>query len=328
MFLGRSLVEAATRQGHELTLFNRGRSAPSPIPEVEQLRGERRSDLSALEGRRWDAVIDTSGFVPHAVRNSARLLADAVEHYTFVSSISVYDNFDRPGLTEDAPLSQLADPESEDVERYYAEFKAACEQEVQAVFDGRSLIIRPGLIVGPHDPTERFTYWVRRLASDGAVIAPRAAEQPVQFIDVRDLADWMIEMVEREATGAFNATGPAQPLTFVDMLDRMHAAIGSGSELVWVTEEELVDAGVEPWEELPLWLDLPRHPEYAGFLDVDVSRALVRGLELRDIERTTVDTLAWTRRVPAPAIKRFDEEVPAPGLTPEREQQLLTQLRS
>jgi 2'-hydroxyisoflavone reductase len=328
VFLGRWLVEVALERGHELTLFNRGRSAPTLFSDVEQLRGDRDGDMSALTGRSWDAVIDTCGFVPRVVRDSAQLLAGAVDHYTFVSSISAYHDFSRPGLTEEAPLPDLPASASEDIERYYDQLKADCEREVLAVFGARSLIVRPGLIVGPHDPTERFTSWVRKLGEPEPVLAPRASGQPVQLIDVRDLAAWIVTLVERRASGAFNATGPRRPLDFVDMLERIHAAIDGGSELVWVDEDRLASAGVKPWEDLPLWLDLPRNPDLLGFLDVDIRLATANGLEFRDLELTAVDTLAWARQTPAATITRLGKTVPAPGLSPERERQLLAQLRT
>jgi 2'-hydroxyisoflavone reductase len=323
VFLGRGLVDAAGRRGHEVTLFNRGRSAPELFPHVEQLRGDRDRGLDALSGRTWDVAIDTSGFVPRVVRESAQLLAGAVGHYTFVSSISVYGDFGRGGLTEAAALPELPEPGSEDVERYYAELKAGCEREVEAAFGARSLIVRPGLIVGPHDPTERFTYWVRRLADGGPILVPRAGDQPVQMIDVRDLSDWMIAMVERRAGGPYNATGPAQPLTLVGMLERMRAVIGPAALLRWVDEDRLAEAGVEPWDDLPLWLDASRQPDFAGFLDVDISRALASGLSLRPLEATAADTFEWARENPAAAVVRFGEQVRRPGLQPALEQLLL-----
>ena len=324
VFLGRGLVEVARRRGHELTLFNRGRSAPG-FSEIEQLRGDRDGDLSSLRGRSWDAVIDTCGFVPRVVRESAQLLASAVDHYTFVSSISAYGDFSRRRLTEETPVSELPDPASEDIERYYDQLKAACERELAAAFGERSLIVRPGLIVGPYDPTERFTYWVRRLADGGPVLAPRASDQPVQLIDVRDLAEWIIPMIERGGGGTYNATGPARTLTFTRMLERMKTAVGETASLRWIEEEHLAKADVEPWEDLPLWLDVSRHPDFAGFLDVDISRALASGLTFRPLESTAIDTLAWARAHPAMDVTRFGNDVRRPGLEPAREQQLLAE---
>jgi 2'-hydroxyisoflavone reductase len=325
VFLGRHVVAAATERGHQLTLFNRGRSDPEPVLGVEQIHGDREHDLDRLAGRRWDAVIDTSGYLPRTVRASAELLAGAADRYVFVSSISAYGTFPRPGLNEDAPLASPPPPGAEDVVRYYSELKAACEGEVQSALPGRTLVVRPGLIVGPHDPTERFTYWLRRLAEGGRVLAPDAREQPVQLIDARDLAEWIVRMVEDGAAGVYNATGPATPLRFGAMLERIRtaadpipAAPGGAAELVWVDEARLAEAGVKPWEELPLWVDLPREPDFRGFLAVDIGRALAAGLTFRPFEETVADTLAWTRR-------RDGGSAPA-GLTREREAELLERL--
>jgi len=283
VFLGRHIVDSASARGHELTLFNRGRADPTPIAGVEQIHGDREHDLSLLADREWDAVIDTSGYLPRVVAASAELLAGAVERYVFVSSISAYGTFPRPGLDEDAPIAPPPPSGSEDVAAHYAELKASCERVLDRVLPGRTLVIRPGLIVGPHDPTERFTYWVRRLADGGRVVAPAAPDQPVQLIDGRDLAEWTVRMAEQRSVGVFNATGPAAPLTLGPMLERIRAATGNGAELVWVPEDRLADAGVAPWDELPLWLDLPRNPEFRGFLAVDVGRAVADGLALADI---------------------------------------------
>ena len=327
LFLGRHVVEQAGRRGHELTLFNRGRSGPAPIAGVEQIIGDRERDLSRLAGRTWDAVIDTSGYVPRVVRDSAEALARSVQRYAFVSSISVYGSFPEPGVDENAPTAPDPPAEAEDVMSHYAELKAACERVLDEVVPGRTLIVRPGLIVGPHDPTERFTYWVRRVAEGGRVLAPRAPDQPVQVIDVRDLAGWIVRMVEAGATGVYNATGPAAPLTFGPMLERIRAATGGGADFVWIDEDLLAEAGVAPWDELPLWLDLPRNPDFRGFLAADISRALRAGLEFRALEQTVADTLAWVRER-GPAQTR-GEGVPLPppaGLAQEREAELLQRL--
>jgi 2'-hydroxyisoflavone reductase len=327
VFLGRHIVAAATERGHDLTLFNRGRSDPAPIPGVEQIHGDREQDLArSVAGRRWDVVIDTSGYLPRVVRASAELLSDTVECYAFVSSISAYATFPRPGLDEDAPLAPAPPPDAEDVVRYYSELKAACEGEVDSVLGDRALVIRPGLIVGPHDPTNRFTYWVRRLAEGGRVLAPGAPEQPVQLIDARDLGDWIVRMAEERAGGVYNATGPATWLTFGPMLERIRDATGGGAELVWIEEHRLAEAGVEPWLELPLWLDLPRNPGFRGFLAVDIGRALGAGLTFRPLEETVADTLAWIGRdALAPAPGNVPQSPPT-GLSREREAELLARL--
>jgi 2'-hydroxyisoflavone reductase len=310
LFLGRHVVAAARARGHELTLFNRGRTDARPIPGVEQIHGERERDLARLGGRRWDAV-----------------LAHAVERYVFVSSISAYGTFAEPGLDETAATAPDPPPDTEDVLAHYAGLKAACERRLESVLPGRGLVIRPGLIVGPQDPTERFTYWVRRLASGERVLAPRAPDQPVQLIDGRDLAEWIVRMVEAAATGVYNATGPAAPLTFGPMLERIAIATGSRSGLVWIDEARLAEAGVAPWDELPLWLDLDRQPDFRGFLSVDIGRAVNAGLSFRPLEETVADTLAWVRERARPPARPEGAMLPPPaGLSPEREAELLARL--
>ena len=327
VFLGRHIVAAATERGHDLTLFNRGRSDPRPVEGVEQVHGDRQHDLGMLLGRRWDAVIDTSGYLPRVVRASAELLSDAVDRYVFVSSISAYGTFPRPGLDENAPLAPPPPPDAEDVLRYYSELKAACEREVQSVLPDRTLVIRPGLIVGPYDPTNRFTYWVGRLAEGGRVLAPGAFDQPVQLIDARDLGEWIVRMAEERAAGVYNATGPATPLRFGPMLERIRGAAGARAELVWIEEDRLAEAGVEPWDQLPLWLDLPRHPDFRGFLAVDIGRALGAGLTFRPLEETVLDTLAWARSGSEAPARGGDVPLPPPaGLPREREAELLARL--
>lgn len=321
-FLGRHIVENARERGHELTLFNRGLTAPELFGDLELIRGDREQDLSMLDGRSWDAVIDTSGYLPRVVRTSATLLAGAADHYTFVSSISAYGDLPEPRMAEDAPLAQLPEGGSEDIDRYYGALKAACEAEVRAAFRDSTLVVRPGLIVGPHDPTGRFTYWVRRASEGGRVLAPDAPDQQVQLIDGRDLATWIVRMVEEKQVGSFNATGPAEPLEFVRMLERIRDATGNRAELAWIDEDRLAAAGAEPWDELPLWLDLPRHPELRGFLAVDVRAALACGLELRPLEQTVTDTLAWVSSGAA-SPKLAGPALPSAGLSREREAELL-----
>jgi 2'-hydroxyisoflavone reductase len=324
LFLGRHVVTAAQARGHELTLFNRGRTDPRPVAGVEQIHGDRERDLARLGQRRWDAVIDTSGYLPRVVAASAQALAETVERYVFVSSISAYGTFAEPGLDESTPTAPDPPPGTEDVLAHYAELKAACERRVLEIMPGRALVIRPGLIVGPHDPTERFTYWVRRLAAGGRVLAPRAPDQPVQLIDSRDLADWIVRMVEASVVGVYNATGPAAPLTFGSMLQRIHAATGSRAEFVWIEEDRLAEAGVAPWDELPLWLDLDRNPNFRGFLAAGIGRALSAGLSFRPLEDTVLDTLAWARERSGPPARPDGAMLPPPaGLSPEREDELL-----
>jgi nucleoside-diphosphate-sugar epimerase len=322
VFLGRAVVESALAGGHEVTLFTRGRTNPGLFPDAERLRGDRDGDLRALEGRTWEAVVDTCGFVPRIVRQSAELLEAAVERYVFVSSVSAYADLSSPP-DESAPLAQLEDADSEEVMRDYGGLKAACERVVEDVFGDRATIVRPGLIVGPHDPTGRFTYWPRRVAGGGAVLAPGPPEAPVQIIDVRDLGDWLVALAKRGPGGAFNAIGPSEPLTFGEMLEACRAATGSGAKLVWVDGERLVEAGVEPWSDLPLWLP---GDEHAGMLRTPVARAVAAGLRFRPLAVTIVDTLAWDAEVGGEPPRQEDGRYKAQTISRERESELLARL--
>jgi 2'-hydroxyisoflavone reductase len=308
-FLGRHAVDAALAGGHDVTIFTRGQTNPELFPDVEHLTGNRDGDLDALRGRSWDGVVDTSGYVPRIVRQSAELLRDDVERYVFVSSISVYDDFSRP-VTEATPVAELADPATEEIMENYGALKAACERVVEEAYGERSARVRAGLIVGPYDPTDRFTYWPRRIALGGSVLGPGDPDAPVQFVDARDLAAWLVRLALAGPGGTFNATGPAQPLTFAELLERTRDVIGSNADIVWVEDERVLDAGVQPWMELPLWLP---GPEHAGMARADISRAVDAGLTFRRVEETVADTLAWDRTV--------DGE--RPTLTHAKEQEIL-----
>jgi 2'-hydroxyisoflavone reductase len=316
VFLGRHLVEAALARGHAVTLFNRGQHNPDLFPEVERLRGDRDGDLQALEGRRWDAVVDTCGYVPRVVRASAEMLAPNVDHYTFISSISVYADTSKPGIDEQAPVGTLDDPTTEEVTgESYGPLKALCEQAAEVTMPGRVLNIRPGLIVGPHDPTDRFTYWVRRVAEGGEVLAPGDPDAPVQVIDARDLAGWTIRMIEQRQTGVFNATGPAERLRMADLLTTCRQVSRSDATFVWLDDAFLLEAGAGPWIEVPLWIPAT-DGQSDGLLDIDIAKARAAGLTFRDIADTVRDTLAWDRTRPADTERRA-------GLAPERERALL-----
>jgi 2'-hydroxyisoflavone reductase len=308
-FLGRHAVAAALAARHEVTIFTRGQTNPELFPEVEHLTGNRDGELDALRGRAFDGVVDTSGYVPRIVRQSAELLRDRVSRYVFVSSISVYADFSQP-VTESTAVAELADPTSEAVMEDYGALKAACERVIEETYGDRSARVRAGLIVGPYDPTDRFTYWPRRIARGGVVLGPGDPDAPVQFVDARDLAAWLVKLALDGPGGTFNATGPAEPLTFAAFLERARTATGSDADLVWVDEERVLAAGVEPWTELPLWLP---GSEHAGMARADTSKALAAGLTFRPVEETVADTLAWDRTV---AGER-------PTLTPEREQEIL-----
>jgi 2'-hydroxyisoflavone reductase len=317
VFLGRALVEVALARGHEVTLFNRGRSNPDLFPGVEKLRGDRRAgDLKALEGRSWEAVIDTCGYVPRVVRQSVELLAEKVDHYTFISTLSVYADNSRPGMDESAPVGKLDDETVEEVTgETYGPLKAACEAAAEAAVPGRVLTLRPGLIVGPHDPTDRFTYWPVRAAKGGEVLAPGRPDRPIQFIDVRDLAEWNIEMVEKGQVGLYNVIGPEQPLPMAQFLGACRMISGSDATFTWVSEAFLAAQQVTPWSEVPLWVP-ESDSSLAGFFTVDGSKAVKAGLAFRPITSTVEATLEWS------ATRPVDHQWRA-GLLPEREQALL-----
>ena len=305
-FLGRAVIDAALERGHEVTLFNRGTTGAGLYPELERIVGDRDGGLDGLRGREWDAVVDTSGYLPRLVGASAALLADAVGHYVFVSSISVYASFAEV-VDEGSPVAELTEPGSEDVGRDYGALKALCERAVEDALPGRSASIRAGLIVGPHDPTGRFTYWPHRIARGGDTLVPGPAWRPIQLIDVRDLAAWILAVAEERLAGPFNATGPT---TMGAVVDAARRVAGSSARSVEVDDAFLAAQEVGEWMELPLWVDT-RNDEWRHFLEVDVSRATAAGLTFRPLDETVAATLAEA------------ETVDGVGLTPERERELL-----
>ena len=307
-FLGRATVEAALARGHEVTLFNRGRTNPDLFPEAEKLHGDREHDLSALEGREWDAVVDPSGYVPSIVRSSAEQLAGSTGFYLFVSSVSVYSDRSKSPAEGDA-LKQLGDmPADRLLEDYsiYGALKALSEEAVAAAFPGTHANVRPGLIVGPYDPTGRFTYWPHRVARGGDVAAPAPPDERVQFVDVRDLADWMVGLCERRENGSFNAVG--EGVSWADLLEACREVSHSDARFVWIDGRFLLDQDIEQWMGLPMWIE---DDSDKGLHRVDVSRALQAGLTFRQLEQTIEATL------------ELAEPTDAAGLSPEREAQLL-----
>jgi 2'-hydroxyisoflavone reductase len=306
-FLGRHVVELALARGHDVTLFNRGRTRPELFPDVERLRGDRDGDLGALQSRGFDAVVDTSGYVPRVVRETIEALGD-VGHYTFVSTISVYADVSTPP-TEDSRVAELQQ-ETEEWREAYGELKADCEDAVRERFPD-AFVPRPGLIVGPWDPTGRFTYWPQRIAEGGRVLAPAPPDAPAQVIDVRDLAGWIVRAAEGGTSGTYNAVD--RPTTRAALFDTCRDVAGSDAELVWADGDFLAAHEVGEWMELPLWL---HDPQYAGMLSVDPSRAFAAGLETRPLAETVRDTLEWVLSGEAPA------EPPA-GLAHEKEQAVL-----
>ena len=320
VFLGRHLVDSALARGHEVTLFNRGQRNPDLYPNLEKLRGNRDGDMEALKGRTWDAVLDTSGYIPRIVGDSAKLLADSVKLYMFISTISVYSDFTKPDFNEETATGKLEDESVEEITgATYGPLKALCEQAVMDANPGRALIIRPGLIVGPHDPTDRFTYWPRRIAQGGEVLAPGDGSDPVQIIDVRDLADFTIRMVEQGQTGIFTATGPEHRLTMKDVVDQCVETTGSGAEITWVSTEFLTEKGVQPWADLPSWI--PAQGDLAYMQTADVKKGVAAGLTFRPLSETILDTLSWLAgREGGPNLRA--------GLSREREKELLDEWHS
>ena len=307
-FLGRAGVVAALDRGHEVTLFNRGETNAELFPEAEKLRGDRTGNLSALEGREWDAAIDPSGYFPHVVRRSAEALQGSVGRYLFVSSVSVYANFSS-GPDEDAPRAELGDmPADEMLEDYgnYGALKALAEDAVWDVYGDRATIVRPGLIVGPHDPTGRFTYWPHRVARGGEMVVPAPPDRTVQFVDVRDLGRWLVELLERDQGGAFNATRSG--VAWSEVIDSALAVTGSDAEPVWIPDEFLQRHEVGEWMEVPMWL---ADPEWVGMNHAEVSRAEAAGLTHRPLEDTMRGTLEEA------------ETTDDAGLKPVRERELL-----
>ncbi len=327
VFVGRHLVEAALDRGHRVTLFHRGRSRPDLFPGVEKLIGDRTGDLTALDGGCWDAVIDTCGYTPGVVRRSAEALAGSVGLYVFISSISVYSEHPAAGVDERGPVKTLAgEEELEEAERMAAEgranarslgasygaLKALCEQAAEAAMPGRVLRVRPGLIVGPWDYSDRFTWWLRRVATGGEVLAPGPRQRRIRVIDARDLAGWIVGLVETGTTGVYNAAGPPRGWTFEQFLDACKTASGSNAVFTWVDEAFLEQHEIVPWTQLPLWLP----DAYNGFFAAGNERAIAAGLTFRPLAETVRDTLAWDRATDAPSTWEV-------GLDPDLERRLL-----
>jgi 2'-hydroxyisoflavone reductase len=286
-FLGRHLAEAALAAGHEVTLFHRGQTNPGFLPGAEEILGDRDGGLGILGGRRWrrwDAVVDTSGFVPRLVRQAADELAGSVDLYSFVSTISVYADYRVLGITEESSLKSPPPEEerTEEVDRTtYGWLKVLCEEAVKEAMPGRNLIVRPCILAGPHDYTDRFTWWLRRVGEGGEVVAPGRPGRPVQVLDIRDLAGWLLRMIERGRTGVFNTAGPEQPLTMGEMLETLHEATGSDATFTW--REPDAD------EEIPFWIP----EEKNGFHSIDSRKAQTEGLTCRPLLQTAMNTMSW-----------------------------------
>ncbi len=312
-FLGRHLVAAAQAGGHDVTTFNRGLSDPSPATGVLSLRGDRDSNLAALQGGRWDVAVDTSGYVPRLVGAAVAALHDQIEHYTFISSISVYADPSIRNLDETDAVGELEDSSVEEINgETYGPLKALCEQAAEAGLPGRVLNVRPGLIVGPYDPTDRFIYWPVRIARGGEVLCPDQPEIPCQLIDARDLAAWIIRMAEQRKTGEYNATGPATALTVRGLFEQCRAVSGSDATFTWTDAAFLEAQGLDELRNLPVWSD----HEFAGIMATNIEKATDDGLSFRPLAETIRDTLAWAGTRPADYQWRV-------GLAAEREADLL-----
>ena len=321
-FIGPHFVTALRAGGHKLTLFNRGKRNPGLFPDVETLIGDRNGQIDALESREWDVVIDDSGYLPAQVKLSAELLKDHVQHYIFVSSISAYADLTAAGIDEDYKLAQLKDPTVKEVnDETYGGLKALCEQIVEQTYGTRQAVIRPTYIVGPGDHTDRFTYWPVRVARGGEMLAPGSASDPIQFIDVRDLAEFMRACVEQRIAGRYNLCNPPGAVTMGDLLESSKRLSKSNATFAWadlkfLEAQKLLESG-----EIPIWS--PTTGEYAGATLVSSARAVAKGLRFRSLDTTVRDTLAWHDQRPAEQKQKLRA-----GLTEQREGELLKQLKS
>lgn len=318
-FIGPHMVEAALARGHVPTLFNRGRTNPGLFPTVEKLVGDRDGGLDVLKGRQWDCVIDTSGYVPRVVRASAQLLKNAARHYLFISTGDVYKDFSVDHLDEDHPKAVLPEPNSEDTRKYYGPLKVICEQEVEAAFPGRATIVRPGWIVGPNDNLNLFTYWPVRIDRGGEVLAAGAPSDPVQVIDARDMAEWIVRMLENETFGRFNATGPGTPLSMAEFLYGIRAITSADVRFTWVDTPFLLERKIRPWGDIPIWY--PPIGDHKGNGLISPKRAVAAGLTYRPLAVTARDTLAWFKSLGVP----WEQAPRHPGLTLAHEAELLAE---
>jgi 2'-hydroxyisoflavone reductase len=322
-FLGPHFVEAAHAKGHKLTLFNRGKTNPTrfsgeEFKDIEQLHGDRKTDMKALSGRRkWDAVLDTSAYLPADVTRSTQLLAKRVDQYLLVSTVSVYARMDTPNQDETAPLITLANPNVTEVTGdTYGGLKALCERAAEKEMPGHVTIVRPGLIVGPGDNTDRFTYWPARADRGGEILAPGTASDPTQFIDVRDLAAFLLKVLEDTRYGTFNADAPAGKLTMGEVIATSQRVSGKPSKVTWVPADFLDAQHVSAWQDMPVWI--PPVGEYAGFGRVSSQKAQAAGLTYRPLETTTADTLAYWHTLPEDR-----RAAPKAGLSMVREAEVL-----
>jgi 2'-hydroxyisoflavone reductase len=321
-FLGPQVVDAARARGFTVTLFNRGKTNPGMFQDLEQLHGDRNVSLAPLEGRKWDLVVDTSAYFPRQVRMSAGLLKSAAKAYVLVSSISVYADTSKPRLDESSPVGRIPDETVEKItEGAYGPLKALCERAAESEMPGRVLNVRPGLIVGPGDPTDRFTYWPVRVARGGEVLAPGTPSDPVQFVDVRDLGEWIVRAAESGSRGVFNATGPAAEIGIGGLLSACLKVSRSDAAFRWADAAFLESQKVEAWSDMPVWV--PPAGETLGANRVSAARAIAAGLTFRPLETTVADTLAYWKTLPEERRAK-----PKAGLAPDREAAVLALLRA
>jgi 2'-hydroxyisoflavone reductase len=326
--IGPPMVAYAVARGHELTLFNRGKTNTELFPELERIIGDRNDNISALaaavaKGRRWDVVIDNTASIPRWVEESAGLLKDSAGLYLYTSSISAYADSATPGADETAPLGAISAEEAAKVktnrditDTNYGPLKALCEKAAQTAFPERSIVVRPGLIVGPGDSSDRFTYWPVRIHRGGEVMAPGNPTDPVQFIDCRDLGEWYVRLVEDSAIGVYNGVGPASPMSIAEMLYGIRATTGGELSFTWVDADFLKQHEVEEWGEMTVWV--PPVGEYAGFSSSSIARAKKAGLSFRPLATTAVDTIEYWSSLPEERRAK-----PRAGLDPEKERAVL-----
>ena len=318
-FIGPYQVRYAFDRGHKVTVFNRGKTNPNSVPAgVERLQGDRSvGQLDSLKGREWDVVIDNPSTLPRWVRDAATLLKDSASHYVFISTISVYKDESKPGMDETAPVIELPDPTTEQITgEAYGGLKALAEKEAEKAFPGRTTVIRPGLIVGAGDNSDRFTYWPVRIAKGGEVLAPGNPNDPVQFVDARDLGEWTIRVAEQRAFGTYNAVGPAHRLSIAEMLYGIKAVTTAGAQFTWLPASFLEEQKVAPWSDMPVWV--PPAGEFAGFGSINIQRALAAGLTFRPLADTAKSTLDYHESRDAERKAKFRA-----GIKPEREAEVL-----
>ena len=310
-FFGRAFVEEAARRGNEVAVFHRGEWEPADLAGVEHVHGDRHDGLQGLAGRSWDAVLDTCAFVPRVIGDLAETIGADIDHYTLVSSLSVHPDDLPVGATEDTPTHPPASPDTEGVtDETYGPLKVACEIEAAARFAGRLLVIRPGYIVGLHDPTDRFTYWVRRAAAGGEMLAAGPPDAPIQGIDARDLGTFVLDRIEAADANTYGVVGPAEPATTISVLESARSAGRAGTTFVWADPEFVLGLGARHEAWFPMW-----HPHLPGFHEYDAAKATAAGLRPRPFEETIADTLAWDQARGRPPLEA--------GMTPEEERELL-----